>query len=212
MDNSEKIETQNGDDLFLQVRTAHRLLAAYYQRLLPSIEQLAVNNGTDFWFWQTCRFSKTTRNPFSNWKWDMLPASIPRYAFKNISTFDSVMKDDFILEFIVINDSGIRDEPMHQEPDALNLNVNVSDAKSLLKINIYKAYKNQNGKFEAVWDQAEYPTVNDSYQCALDGPFVTTAFEVPLCELLTESGVNRVNDRIAISITKIEEFQVTSQQ
>ncbi|MFH0267299.1 hypothetical protein [Vibrio rumoiensis] len=210
MDNNAEIETQNVDELFLQVRTAHRLLAAYYQRLLPTVEQIASNNGTNFWFWYTCRFSKTARNPFSNWKWDMLPASIPSYVFKSIDSFESVKKGDLILEFIVINDSGIRDEPRRPEPDALNMQVNVNEAKSLLKINIYKAYRDQSGKFEAVWDQVAYPKVNDSYQCSLDDSFVTTAFEVPLSELLTEDGVNRINERITTSIRKAEEFQLAS--
>ncbi len=42
---------QNEEDLFLQIRTAHRLLAAYYQRLLPTIEQIANELDLKFYCW-----------------------------------------------------------------------------------------------------------------------------------------------------------------
>ncbi|MEZ8688757.1 hypothetical protein AB6D53_14095 [Vibrio splendidus] len=52
------------EGLFTQVRTAHRLLAAYYQRLLPTLEQIAHSVNTEFYFWHPVRFDKPGKNPF----------------------------------------------------------------------------------------------------------------------------------------------------
>lgn len=194
------------EELFLQVRTAQRLLAAYYQRLLPAIEKLAKEFDTDFWFWRPCRFSNSARNPFSNWQWDMLPAAIPRYEFKHVNKFDRVTKGDFILEFIVMHDTGIRDEKMHSQPDALNLAVKVEDAKSLLKLCIYRAYCDQSKSFEPAWNMAEYPKPSHYYHCVLDHDFVTTAFEEPIASFLTEEGIENLKFKIATSLQRTLEY------
>ncbi|WP_406731799.1 hypothetical protein RJD39_08675 [Vibrio scophthalmi] len=194
------------EELFLQVRTAQRLLAAYYQRLLPAIEKLAKEFDTDFWFWKPCRFSNSARNPFSNWQWDMLPAAIPRYEFKNVAHLDKVTKGDFILEFIVMHDTGIRDEQRHSEPDALNMAVKVEDAKSLLKLCIYRAHCDQSKSFEAAWNMAEYPKPSPDYHCKLDHDFVTTAFEEPIASFLTEEGIERLKQKIKDSLERTLEF------
>lgn len=194
------------EELFLQVRTAQRLLAAYYQRLLPAIEKLAKEFDTDFWFWKPCRFSNSARNPFSNWQWDMLPAAIPRYEFKNVANLDKVTKGDFILEFIVMHDTGIRDEKMNSQPDALNMAVKVEDAESLLKLCIYRAHCDQSKSFGAAWNMAEYPKPSQDYQCVLDKGFVTTAFEVPLALFLTEKGIEQLKSKISSSLQRTLDY------
>jgi len=186
----------DGHALFLQIRTAHRLLAAYYQRLLPTIEQISIHFETDYWFWETCRFSKTARNPFTNWKWDMLPATIPRYVFKNINSLKSLSKGDFILEFIVINDTGIRDESKKTEPNALDLKVDVTEANSTLKLNVYTSHDEREEDFYQYWNQLSYPKPNNDLICTWEKGFVTTAFEVPLSDLISENGVRSLKSKI----------------
>ncbi|CAM2928999.1 hypothetical protein [Moritella viscosa] len=199
------------DDLFVQVRTAHRLLAAYYQRLLPTIEQIAHDANTEFYFWAPVRFNKPGRNPFKKWQWDLLPAESTRYVFKHINDEAKVTISDYIVEFIVINDSGINDEQCKGQPDPLNLKVSVDEAQSILRISIYRAITSVDTGFYDRWESGRYPDYSTSVDLELDNGFVKFGFETPLESLMTESGVASIKETIEHYLTKTEQA-VLSQQ
>lgn len=199
------------DDLFVQVRTAHRLLAAYYQRLLPTIEQIAHEANTEFYFWTPIKFDRPGKNPFKKWQWDLLPAAITRYVFKHISDESKVTLNDYIVEFIVINDSGINDEQCKGQPDALNLKVNVDESQSILRISIYRAMASIDTGFYDRWESGRYPDYSTSVDLELDNGFVKFGFETPLESLMTESGVASIKETIEHYLTKTEQA-VLSQQ
>jgi len=199
------------DDFFVQVRAAHRLLAAYYQRLLPTIEQIAHDANTEFYFWSPVRFNKPGRNPFKKWQWDLLPAESTRYVFKHISDESKVTINDYIVEFIVINDSGINDEQCKGQPDALNLKVSVYDAQSILRISIYRAIASIDTDFYKQWESGRYPNYNSAVEIESDNGFIKFGFEIPVGSLMTDSGVMSIKETIAEYLAKTEEI-VLSQQ
>ncbi|MDN3614247.1 hypothetical protein ACFFUS_15155 [Vibrio gallaecicus] len=184
------------EDLFTQVRTAHRLLAAYYQRLLPTLEQIAHSVNTEFYFWHPVRFDKPGKNPFKKWQWDLLPATNTRYVFKQFSNYGAVTLNDYIVEFIVINDSGVNDEEYQAQPDALKLKIPVSEAESVLRVAIYRAVVEKVGDFYQLWEAGSYPNYCDSAEVEQDNLFLKYGFEVPLDSLLTEEGVEAITARI----------------
>lgn len=195
----------NTDALFLQVRSAHRLLAAYYQRLLPTIELIASGVGADFYFWESVNFSKPSRNPFKNWQWDMLPGEATRYVFKNISDEKQVTKNDYIVEFIVINDTGINDEKYTSQPDALDLKVKVEEARSVLRVGIYRAIVDDEAGFYNQWESGRYPDYSESVDIELDNKFYKFGFEAPLSELMTDFGAGLIKERVMEYLLKTEE-------
>jgi hypothetical protein len=190
------------DDLFVQVRTAHRLLAAYYQRLLPTLEQIAHQVDTEFYFWRPHGFDTPSRvqgNPFTKWQWDLLPATITRYVFKQVAFASKVTHDDYIVEFLVINDTGIHDEKKGRaQPDALKLKIDVKDAQSVLRVGIYRAASDQktNNGFHELWDKVAYPKYDGSFEAIMDKGFLTTGFEVPLTAMMNENGVESIKSQI----------------
>lgn len=199
------------DELFSQVRTAHRLLAAYYQRLLPTIEQIALEVDTEFYFWKPQCFSapgQSNSNPFTKWQWDLLPAVVTRYVFKNVNDLSTVTRGDYILEFIVINDSGVNDEQCRGQPDALNLKVAVADAKSVLRVAIYRALENVDASFYQEWEAGRYPDYSDAVDIEIDNKFAKYGFEIPLELLMTECGISSIKETIEHYLAKTKQVEL----
>ena len=193
------------DDLFIQVRTAHRLLVAYYQRLHPKIDELATSAGTIFDFWIPQLFTKPSRaNPFKKWQWDLLPAAVTRYVFKRVADTSKVTRGDYTLEFIVINDTGIVTEKGKGQPDALNLPQSVEKADSVIRVGIYRAFQESDKDYYSQWNDVAYPSYLDSETCQRDKHFFTIGFEVPIKVLMTEDGFNSVKEKIdrCLSLTE----------
>lgn len=199
------------NELLTQIRTAHRLLAAYYQRLLPAIEQIAHEANTEFYFWTPTKFNKPGKNPFKKWQWDLLPAVIARYVFKHVNDLSKVTKNDYIIEFIVISDTGINDEKSNTQPDALDLNVTVDDAQSILQISIYRATEDVKNGFYDEWESGRYPNYKSDVGIELDNKFIKYGFEVPISSLMSESGAVSIKETIMTYLAETEQM-VLSQQ
>ncbi|MEZ9906112.1 hypothetical protein AB4343_14865 [Vibrio breoganii] len=187
----------SSDDLFVQVRTAHRLLAAYYQRLLPTIESIGKEANTVFDSWTPQLFNRPGKNPFDKWQWDLLPALVARYIFKNVNDNAKVSRNDYVVEFIVINDSGIVEEERHHQPDGLKLKQSVDKAKSVLQVGIYRSAIDSEVSFDRKWNQGNYPDYSKKSQQKWDNDFVVAGFEVPLDNLMTDEGILAINEMIA---------------
>ena len=72
-------------ELLMQVRTGHRLLAAFYQRLYSNLNKLVNELELSFYVWRPMHFDRPaalSKNPFEKWQWDLLPAMSSYYLFK----------------------------------------------------------------------------------------------------------------------------------
>ncbi|MEZ8688756.1 hypothetical protein AB6D53_14090 [Vibrio splendidus] len=116
--------------------------------------------------------------------------------FKQFSNYGAVTLNDYIIEFIVINDSGVNDEEYQAQPDALRLKVPVSEAVSALRVSIYRAVAEKEGDFYQLWEAGSYPNYCDSVEIERDNLFLKYGFVVPLESLLTEEGVEAITARI----------------
>ncbi len=191
------------DDLFVQIRTAHRLLAAYYQRLLPTIEQIAKGLDVDFYFWIPKEFNRPcqlTSNPFSRWKWDMVPALSTYYVFKNVKDVNQIRVGEYLVEFLVESDTGVASDIANRnEPDALNLPTSVDDASSILKISIYAPYQDEDKNwYNHLWNPCDVAFSTDFPAPKKDNEMfvVSSALEIPLSELLRDDAVETVVKRV----------------
>ncbi len=197
----------NNDDLLLQVRTAHRLLAAYYQRLLPTINGIASSLGLTFYGWMPSEYDRPpqfTTNVFDSWQWDLLPANCTRYTFFDAPDKDKIRVGHYMVEFHVISDSGIQKNNFptgnKSQPDALNLPTSVEQADSLLRIHLYAPYQDRDANWHkdlfnncvdpCLEDESKPQKIEDGINSFING------FEIPLSELMVENAVETLKNRI----------------
>ena len=194
------------DDLFLEIRTAHRLLAAYYQRLLPTIEDLANAINVNFYCWQPSEFyplARRTSNPFTEWGWSLLPAICTRYVFHNAVDNRRVRIGELMVEFVVISDSGIVSEDTQnghkEQPDALNLSTSLTEATSTLKIHLLTPYKNNDiDWYKGIHQECPDTIITEEPSAKKEGEisFYTSGFEIPLSDLMADNAVESIAARI----------------
>ncbi|MCL1047517.1 hypothetical protein L2737_19635 [Shewanella electrodiphila] len=209
------------DELFTQVRTAHRLLAAFYQRLLPSIEQIAKGLDVDFYTWSPKEFGRPAQlstNPFDRWGWDMLPALSTYYVFKHVEDNNKVRVGEYLVEFLVETDTVVKSDLANgAEPDALNLPQNVGDAKSTLKISVYAPCENSESNWHHnVWNECENHPACETPEPIKDPDtaVVYCGFEVPLADLMKDGAVDvliaRAQEFIDITVEQAKSLSLES--
>jgi hypothetical protein len=198
----------SSDDLLLQVRTAHRLLAAYYQRLLPTINDIASSLGLTFYGWMPSEHDRTpqfSKNIFDSWQWDLLPANCTRYTFFDAPDKNKICVGNYMVEFHVISDTGIQKinfpKGNRSQPDALNLPTSVEQADSLLRIHLYAPYQSRDANWhDGLFNNCADPCLKDESkpQKIADGinSFIN-GFEIPLSELMKENTIEDLKERIA---------------
>lgn len=205
-DRTEMINDANKEDLFLQIRTAHRLLAAYYQRLLPTIDQITNALDLNFYGWMPtenntpCRFSS---NILDRWQWDLLPANCTRYVFIDAEKKNDITVGKYFIEFHVISDTGILKEnrkSLNNQPDALDLTISAEDAKSILRVNLFAPYHDREGYwydgFFGLCNKPTHTTEPEAQKVEGDIQAFISGFEIPLIELSTENAVEQITERI----------------
>jgi len=204
--NTDATTLKNNDDLFLEIRTAHRLLAAYYQRLLPTIDDIANAVDVNFYRWESSEFTHPvgkSSNPCMDWGWNFLPANCTRYIFHNAVNNNQVRVGELMIEFHVISDSGIllKDIPngTRNEPDALNLPKSVTEATSTLKIHLLTPYKNNDiDWYKGIHQECPDPIITEEPNAKKEDDinFYTSGFEIPLSDLMADNAVEKISARI----------------
>ncbi|MDB1124679.1 hypothetical protein [Vibrio algarum] len=197
------------DKLLLQVRTAHRLLAAYYQRLLPTISDMASQLDLSFYYWGNADFNLPTAARYditACWQWDLLPGLNTSFIYGWFKNKDKVQVGEYLVEFMVVSDTAIdtKFQGHKSEPDALNLSPRVGDAESIIRITVCAPWKafNENW-YNAVWRGSAYPEFSDQPKAEKDtndGYCFLTGFECPLSEVMSDEGVERVISRTKLYI------------
>jgi hypothetical protein len=196
----------NEEDLFLQIRTAHRLLAAYYQRLLPTIEEIANALELKFYVWEPSEFDRPSQfssNLFNRWQWDLLPANCTRYVFIDAESKNSIEVGKCLVVFHVISDTGILKENWKStktQPDGLDLSISAEKAESVLRVQLYAPYENREAYWhEGLLKKCNMPDLTDNLEAQKVEANVKaciSGFEIPLTELICESAVDDIIKRI----------------
>lgn len=197
-------------DPFTQVRQAHRICGAYYQQILPLINEVAQKLGTSFLLWETWSFSKPPRrraNPLESWKWDYLPMLDVSFVFSKQEQPNSPMiKSDYVIDFKLVTDSALEYDQRvlmyhkDEEPLATKLKTSAEEAKSYLNIYLFSAV-NDDATYsspEEMWNNFEgYPDANSKIQFSVDKQIQGIGFSVPLMEIANDEGGNILLERIS---------------
>jgi len=199
-------DVTNTDELFIQIRTAHRFLASYYQRLLPTIEQIATQLELDFYFWLPREFerpSQLTTNPFERWQWDMLPALSTYYTFKRVEDINKLRFGEYLISFWVISDTGVSSDEMNGvQADALLLKKRPEDSESIMKIGVFTPYKEKDTNwYRNIWSPCPHPqyvALDEEAKITKDAdgyPVVSCGFQVPIAKLMTDDGIKKIIEK-----------------
>ena len=109
-------ETQEEREALKQVRTAHRICAAYYQRILPLIERATEELDLKYESWRNWAFSFPSRrsSPFQKFEWDQLPMLNPRFTFTGST--GSEPSTGYLVTVLLVTDSLVTHETKHAQP------------------------------------------------------------------------------------------------
>ena len=193
-------------ELFTQVRVAHRLLAAYYQRVHHLLEEVSNHEafGLEFYSWGPAWFNRPalrTTNTLNKWSWDLLPGVMTDYLFLN-GDEKSQKPGDWLLWFHVVSDTAIRDTDISENP--LEITTAPENSHSVLRCYITAPRVSLSFDwYHEIWNVTDYPecTVEPESQCIDDENEIYAAgFEVPM-ELLT------ADDSVQMLVEKIEKFR-----
>ena len=153
-------QQQNFDDLVSQAQVAHRLLAGFYQRLLPTINQVAQQLQLNFYEWEptvTSRPCRKSSNPADSWAWDMLPMMAHIQRFMRSENRESAV-GDITLDFFVTFDSNYSDDgdwskwqvSKNKEPDATSTPI----GRALVELYLGRCEKHHKSGLKELWMNA----------------------------------------------------------
>lgn len=197
-------------DPFAQVRQAHRICGAYYQQILPMINEIAQKMGTSFLLWNTWSFSKPPRrgaNPLESWTWDYLPMMDVSFVFSKQEQPNTPMAiSDYVLDFKLVTDSELEYKqrvlmyPKDEEPLATKLKTSVEEAKSYLNIYLFSAV-NDDATYsspEEMWNSYDgYPDANSMIQFSDDNQIQGIGFSVPLVNIAYDNAIDKLVGKIS---------------
>ncbi|MGG7595578.1 hypothetical protein ACQ4OD_00885 [Pseudomonas sp. WC1] len=163
-----------------QVQRSHRLLAAFYKRILPSFDEIAAKFGSTFWLWDPIDFERPSRSgtrPSRKWAWDYLPLMNAKFLY-----IRSDGEQPALLEF-----------HLHTEPTVLKPNRSGNGQPDPLKlgemspnVRIYAYWITDGGQSDVLeqWREAEYPSGDALSRSVLTETLEGTWWDVELSEFV----------------------------
>jgi hypothetical protein len=176
--------------LVTQLQQAHRIVAAFYQRILPLFDNIASKAmDADFMYWypsETSRPCSQYSRPSRSWAWDFLPIYASEHVYKNWDS-DSAKKGDETLTFRLYVDDDFRSSsPLRagkkSQPDPLQL-----DGQAVVEVILFRCLKDSENGFTDLWENIPWPPVlanwKQSEECDL---LEMCSNHVPLAQFLTD--------------------------
>ncbi len=191
--------------LFNQVRTAHRLLASYYNRIHQLISDVTGDErlGLEFFVWDPTAFSRPCRrtsNILDRWSWDLLPGGLTQYLFLQGSAEKPQLPGEWMLIMHVISDTGVLDQKMEGYVDATELSVSTDDAHSVLRCSLVAPHRKLDLYWvDDIWDTIGYPNCTETpkIECMDEAQQIyACAFEIPLEELTDKNSADKLVQKI----------------
>lgn len=153
-----ELTIEQAEKLVSDVQVAHRLLVAYYERLLARLDLLARELDLDFWDWrpaENARPCRSTTQPGQKWLWDMLPLFASNHRYRKVRT-ESLKRGDILVIFSPYADDSFHSDNRGNDgssgPDPLKL----SFGKGVLYVEVYRCVKNSKVTWTESLQNAEY--------------------------------------------------------
>lgn len=209
-------------DPFSVVRQAHRICAAYYQQILPLLNETAHRLDTVFVQWDTWSFNlppQRNKNPFNSWEWDFLPIMDLSFVFSRQQEPGAAMgTEDFVIDFKLVTDSELSWEQRakhygeNEKPIASALKTAPEDAESYLCVYLFAADKK--GVYDSpytLWDSySGYPQTDGSVALSDEDQLKGIGFKMPLHELAHDGSGDELVARINANLTILQAYKTPS--
>lgn len=201
------------DDMFLQIRTAHRLIGAYFQRLMPLLDQVASELDLSFYQWDSLHIEACSTggsNPFNLWSLALIPTYSPFFLFHSKGKKENkkhiARQGEYLICLAVINDTGVFQDhevlELEEEPDILDIAISAEKSSSILRVALFTSCTNKDLHWEKdLWDGVDWPEFNDSPITTRPSKEVygyTNGFEMPIADLVAEDGVDNLVEKIEL--------------
>lgn len=192
------------EETLAQVRQAHRICAAFYQRMMPLINNISEELELNFVSWAPRTFNRPTRkttNPLTYWSWDYLPLINAGFVFSSQEEDGEIIAGDYILDIELVVDAELDCTNFSQrygktQPDATNLPISSRESNSFLKIYLFRTNALLSGNaFKVIWEECEYPKLDGIIQPGIENIY-TVGFILPIQEIMNDDGVAIVVNRI----------------
>ncbi len=192
--------------LFAQVRVAHRLLAAYYQKIQHLIEEVRSHDelGLEFYTWTPVLFDspvRRTSNQLERCAWDLLPGINTEYVFLHgDGNFQKI--GDWLLAFYVISDTGVEDWESAKNP--LEIVIPPEDGDSILGCYVFAPRKSLTVNWHHdIWCVIDLPEPTEDeepmVQCVHEeNEIYGCGFEIPMDQLTAEGAGEMLVERIKL--------------
>lgn len=150
---------QNFDSLISQAQIAHRLLVGFYQRLLPTIQQVTQQLELTFGEWDpvvTDRPCKRSKDPAEHWAWDMVPMMASSHTYWRANGTSAEIGDAVFNLYISFDsnfshkdweDFGIAEE---EEADATAMPI----GEAFVEIYLGRCVQRSDATLKQLWEKA----------------------------------------------------------
>lgn len=202
----------NHDDILIQVRQAHRVCGAFYQRMIPLIQQIAEELELEFNVWAPRYFKRPPQrstSPFNEWQWNFLPLINAGFVFSFQQEAEKINDDDYVMDIEVVVDSSLDRETYktfygQEQADACHLHEKVESAESYLKIYLFKAKQSMSGNvFDCLWDNYDgYPPLTGVIDKGTDDA-KGIGFKVPLAQCMEDNAPEILVEKIRENLNKL---------
>ncbi|KTA75565.1 hypothetical protein [Aeromonas salmonicida] len=182
------------EKLVEQLGQAHRLVAGFYQRILPLFDQVAQETiDANFWYWAPSEnsrpCSKHTR-PSSAWTWDFIPMFASTHAYRTWNGSRALCNDMTLAFCLYIDDAIKADSPQRLgrkgEPDPLRMEL----GNAIVEVYLFRCNKDSEHSFDTLWDNIPWPYPTEQWTAADEYPEIEFYVrQVPLAELLSDATV-----------------------
>ncbi|MFF3700092.1 MULTISPECIES: hypothetical protein [Pseudomonas] len=175
-----ELNREQANQLVEQVQRSHRLLAGFYKRILPAIDEVAAKFGAIFWSWDPIDLGRPPRaatKPSRNWAWDYLPLMNAQFLY--IRT-EGVQHAFF--EFHLNTEPAVlrRHRVGNTQPDPLEL----EETTPSIRIYVYWLVGEPRTDIDQEWRNADYPGGDAFSVSSLTDVLLGTWWEVDLAEFI----------------------------
>ena len=178
---------QEAEGLLVQVQSAHRVLAAFYERLLGFLDGMArdLDEDLSFWYWnpqETWLPPRFTTDPLSRSIWDFLPLYAFSCAYWRVRGED-MHKGDIAVIFAIYTDDKFDSDNWDgkSHPDPLQM----KSGKAVLRSYVYRCRKTGKAKFSPAFEEAEWVETTGKFR-DIDENFSAVGNEWPLAEVIAD--------------------------
>jgi hypothetical protein len=198
------INKQEAECIITQLQNAHRISVAFYRRILPLLDTIAIQLGCTFYSWAptyTNRPGRSSSQPSQAWAWDYVPLYASTHTYKHVADETRTGLNDFAISFYLdIEDSfGKTTHTNKRQLDAVTL----PGGQGVLGVELYRLKKAENASFAELWEEQGEDLAVDEPWKGVGNHWEGKAFQWPLALVICDTGPLVAELEKHISITRL---------